>query len=174
MENNSQVIKEYSIKNLDKIILALVFIAPSLAKSFIIPGFAFSDLFLILIVLLALTIIKVRDLLVVPKWFIYGLLIYSWVVLSGIFSSILSVFFFKRIFKFFYEVQPIFFSAYILFVYLKKLNNIVVFEYLLKIAIFHCIIGFYIWISQTIKTYFGIEIPYNFFWLGQGGPFNWS
>ena len=57
-----------------------------------------------------------------------------------------------------------------MFVYLKKLNNIVVFEYLLKIAIFHCIIGFYIWISQTIKTYFGIEIPYNFFWLGQGGP----
>ena len=121
MENNSRVIKEYSIKNLDKIILALVFIAPSLAKSFIIPGFAFSDLFLILSVLLALTIIKVRDLLVVPKWFIYGLLIYSWVVLSGIFSSIYSQYFsLNEFLNSFMKYNLYFFSAYILFVYLKN------------------------------------------------------
>lgn len=171
MEGHNQNTLKARSGYLDNVVLVLIFLAPSLSKSIIVPGIAFSDIFLLIAVLLCLTRIPLRDFSLVPRWFLYGLLTYSWIILSGFFASTYSqLFSLDEFLKSFMKYNLYFFSAFIIFVYLRKFHNVFIYGILFKIVLFQCFLGFYIWFAQTIKTYSGVQIPYDFFWLGQGGP----
>ncbi len=154
-----------------KIILYLLFFTPSLTKSLIAPGIALSDITLLSSVSLAFLFLRSKDFFIIPTWVLYGFLIYLWVLISAFFAYQYSIFFASdEFYKSFFKYSFYFLSVSFISIFLKKIDIKIMSKIMLNVVFINSIIGVYILFAQLFKDSTGIQIPYNFFWLGHDGP----
>lgn len=154
-----------------KIILYLLFFTPSLTKGLIAPGIALSDITLLTSVSLAFLFLRSKDFFIIPTWVFYGFFIYLWILITAFFAYQYSIFFASdEFFKSFFKYSFYFLSVSIISIFLKKIDIKIISKIMLNVVFINSIIGVYILFSQLLKDITGIQIPYNFFWLGHDGP----
>ncbi len=108
----------------------------------------------------------------IQKWSIYIVLLLMWGLVGGMFASSYSPFtfslqeFWKAFSKLtFYSVGAILLGSYIRKVDIAELGGAV-----FNILTLNAAIALYIYVAQLLNQFPGMQLPYEFFWFGQGGP----
>lgn len=155
---------------ISKLTLFFIFISPSLSQSLVLEGISIGDLTLLISILLIFIQINLLDLFVWPRWAICSFFLLIWILISAYFSSnnpiLFSYFeFLKSFIKFIFY----FFSALMISIFFRKIEQDLVGKILLTVLFIHALLATYIGFNQILLSQIGISLPYNFFWYGQGG-----